>query len=128
MSRYKDLISSSTQLKSLDDYAGSLYFFEPFYQLMRQTLWAENMIRHKVQERIKADNYLHLHVIPSENDELLKKNYKVSGKDMETSWRSMLSDQSKYIIVDPQRLLSPIEEKYPELMDYLKIRYWGYEK
>jgi len=124
MSRYNKLIESSNLLKSQDDYAGSLYYFEPFYQLMRQTLWAENMITYKEQESIKADNYLHIHVIPSENDELLKKTYKVSGKDMETSWRSMLYDQNKYVIVDPQHLLSPIENKYPELYDYLKNRYW----
>lgn len=125
MSRYNELITKSDQLKSLDNYAGSLYYFEPFYQLMRQTLWAENMIKNKMQERLKADNYLHIHVIPAKNDELLKKTYKASGADMESSWRSMLSDQSKYVIVAPQQLLSPIANKYAELTDYLKTRYWA---
>ena len=125
MSRYNDLITSSTQLKSLDDYDGSLYYFEPFYQLMRQTLWAEKMVLNKDTERLKADNYLHVHVIPSENDELLLKKYKVSGEEMEKSWRKMLTDQSKYVIIDPENLLAPIVSQYPALIDYLSTRYWN---
>lgn len=124
MSRYNDLITKSDQLKSLEDYAGSLYYYEPFYQLMRQTLWAENMVRSKNSERLKADNFLHIHVIPSENDELLQKKYKVSGKGMEESWRKMLIDQSKYVIIDPKTLMLPTATKYPELNEYLRTRYW----
>ena len=125
MSRYNDLISASFQLKSLDDYAGSLYYYEPFYQLMRQTLWAENMVAHKSSERLAADNFLHIHVIPSENDELLLKKYKVSGNTMEKSWRGMLSDQSKYVIISPETLLAPVASSYPKLIDYLSVRYWN---
>lgn len=119
------MINASVQLKSLDVYAGSLYYYEPFYQLMRQTLWAEKMITHKESERLAADNYLHIHVIPSENDELLQKKYKVSGDTMEKSWRCMLADQSKYVIVSPEKLLAPVTSSYPELIDYLSIRYWN---
>ena len=45
-SRYNDLILNSSQLavKKLD-----CYYFEPFYQLMRQTTWAEQMIQNKNQ-------------------------------------------------------------------------------
>lgn len=125
MSRYNDLIDASPQLKSLDNYCGSIYYYEPFYQLMRQTLWAENMVAHKESERLSANDYLHVHVIPSENDELLLKTYKVSGIGMEQSWRNMLSDQSKYIIIDPKDLLAPIASKFPNLTDYLSIRYWS---
>lgn len=125
MSRYNDLISASVQLKSLNDFFGSIYYYEPFYQLMRQTLWAENMVAHKDSERLAADNYLHIHVIPSENDELLLKKYKVSGDTMERSWRSMLTDQSKYVIVSPESLLAPIASSYPELTEYLSARYWN---
>lgn len=124
MSRYTNLIDSSKQLKSLSSYQGSLYYFEPFYQLMRQTLWAEQMVSHKNQERLKSDNYLHIHIIPNENDELLHKRYKVSGKGMEESWREMLSDQSKYVIIDPAKLLEPVKSLYPQLFTYLSKRYW----
>ena len=121
--RYSALTDASLQLKSLDSYYGSIYYQEPFYQLMRQTLWAENVVKLK-EEKLKADNYMHIHVIPSANKDLLAKKYSVSGMGMEDTWRSMLSDQSKYIIIDPQELLEPIKDKYPELVSYLRKRYW----
>lgn len=124
MSRYNDLISASGQLKSLNNYAGSIYYFEPFYQLMRQTLWAEKVVENRATERLAADNYLHIHVVPVENNELLNKKYNVSGEGMEKSWRGMLTDKSKYIIIDPEKLLAPIAGKYPTLTDYLSMRYW----
>lgn len=124
MNRYNKLITNSKQLKTLNNYTGSIYYQEPFYQLMRQTLWAERLIANKDNERLKADNYLHIHVIPSENDELLHKKYKVSTKNMEQSWRSMLTDERKYVIVDPKYLFSPIKEKYAKLANYLATRYW----
>lgn len=56
---------------------------------MRQTLWVEQMIKNKNKETLKADNFIHLHVIPKKNTTLLNKIYKCSGldigKDMEKS-------------------------------------------
>lgn len=118
------LIDASNYLKSLKKYRNSVYFFEPFYQLMRQTLWAEQMIKYKANEILKTDNYLHLHVIPENNNDLLKKAYKCSGLDMEKTWRKQLKDQSKYIIISPENLIKGIDSnKYNELLAYLKIRY-----
>ncbi|MDX9799311.1 MAG: hypothetical protein RBT05_10690, partial [Bacteroidales bacterium] len=107
-------------------YKESVYFQLPFYQLMRQTLWAEQVIINKEDEVLKADDYLHLHVIPRKNIDLLEKIYKVSGNNMENTWRGQLEDNSKYIIVDPKDFLSPLEgvEKYSELISYLNQRYW----
>jgi len=123
MWRYSDLIKNSSQLKST---ANPCYYFEPFYQLMRQTLWAERMIANKITEKVKADNYLHVHVIPKDNAELLDKKYKCGGLDMETTWRSHLIDQSKYLIVSPDQLLSGIKtDKYKDLIAYLSVRYWN---
>ena len=122
--RYSALTDASTQLKSLGSYYGSVYYQEPFYQLMRQTLWAENIIKHQNTETLKADDYMHIHVIPSANKDLLEKKYSVSSMSMEETWRSMLHDQSKYIIVSPENLLAPVAEKYSELVSYLKKRYW----
>lgn len=120
------MIEASKQLKTLADY--KVYYQEPFYQLMRQTLWAEQVVAHKDTEVLKADNYIHIHVIPSKNEALLRNGrrypYKVSGKSMEDTWRSCLTDQSKYIIVDPKRLLTPIIDNYPDLQKYLSVRYW----
>ena len=121
--RYYALTDASSQLKSMESYYGSVYYQEPFYQLMRQTLWAENVVKLK-EEKLKADNYMHIHVIPSVNKDLLDKKYSVSGMTMEETWRSMLNDQSKYVIVDPRSLFAPIRDKYPELSSYFEKRYW----
>ena len=44
---------------------------------------------------------------------------------MEDTWRSMLNDQSKYVIVDPQDFMEPIKKEYQELYKYVEIRYYG---
>ena len=125
MARYNKLIDSSKQLKSLDNYAGSIYYYGPFYQLMRQTLWVENVIAHKDSESLVADNYLHINIVPTENDALSVKKYKISGQTFEKSWRAMLKDQHKYLKVDPKHLLTPVASKYPQLVKYLSKRYWN---
>ena len=92
---------------------------------MRQTLWVEQMINNKQRETLKATNFLHVHVIPSENSDLLEKKYKCSDKGMEVPWRNHLQDQSKYLIITPKKLMIGINKKtYRNLLEYLKIRYW----
>lgn len=123
LKRYTNLINTSDQLKNNNH---SCYYYEPFYQLMRQTLWAEQMVKNKENETIKADNFLHVHVIPTDNDSLLQKKYKCSGKNMEATWREHLIDQSKYQIISPENLLKWLpESKYTDLKYYLSLRYWN---
>ena len=121
-----NLIGNSKQLKSLPDYKHSIYFQEPFYQLMRQTLWAECICNNKEENVLPAEHFVHIHVCPKENEELLDKWYaEVTNKpSMEEAWREMLSDQSLYHLVDPKELLRPIAKSYPELYNYLQERYW----
>lgn len=120
--RYTSLINQSAQLKAVSH---DCYYFEPFYQLMRQTLWAEQMIQHKNTETIEADDYIHIHVIPDENNELLNKTYPCSSQGMEETWRACLKDQSKYVIIPPEELLAPVtDEQHCILLKYLKKRYW----
>ena len=125
--RYTNIIINSNQLQSEDHYC---YYFEPFYQLMRQTLWAEQIIKNKEQisETLTADNFLHLHIIPKENEDLLllNKKYKCSGLDMEKTWRKNLKDNTKYKIISPDVFLQKIDkEEYAELINYLANRYWS---
>jgi hypothetical protein len=120
--RYRDLINHSTQLKSENH---KCYYFEPFYQLMRQTLWAEQMIAHRSLEKISAENFIHVHVIPQENSDLLDKKYPCSEKEMKATWIEHLHDDSKYKIISPKELLANIDtNKYSELKNYLEKRYW----
>ena len=132
LNRYTSLIDASEQLKTLKEYRGSIYFQEPFYQLMRQTLWVENMVKHQATEQIVADDYLHLHVVPSANRTLLDRRYNIPNKEgiaadckgMEETWKSMLAHPDKYIVIDPEQLFTPIIDRYKVLSDYLRVRYW----
>lgn len=132
LKRYSDLITKSKFLKSCSDYSlspyrNSIYFQEPYYQLMRQTLWAEQMINNKSSENIKADSFVHIHVVPSQNKELLNNGF--SGKNeedgMKKSWENQLLDRSVYRLVDPQLIVETIakDDKYGELVRYLRERY-----
>lgn len=135
LNRYSKLINESSQLKlKKTDYTSSIYFFEPFYQLMRQTLWAEQMIKHKANERVKADDFIHVHVIPKDNHDLLKDDMNTNKRrkgysnreipekfdSLEKTWKSVLKDSNKYKIITPEDLLSKIDK---DLIDYLFKRY-----
>lgn len=122
-SRYDTLIATSKQLKN---HNLNWFYYEPFYQLMRQTLWAEQMIVHNATEKLKADDYIHIHVIPPQNKELLDKLYKCSNKRMAKTWYSLINDKSKYKIIPPDILLGGLHnnQKYSNLLNYLSERYW----
>lgn len=124
LNRYCNLIQNSKQLKNKENYKSSVYFFEPFYQLMRQTLWAEQMVENKEDEDIKADDYINVHVVPSKNTQLRDKKYKCSGLDMSSTWKNQLNDPTKYVLISPDELLENLPEKYKKLKEYLKKRYW----
>ncbi|MDO4819772.1 MAG: hypothetical protein Q3994_05295 [Prevotella sp.] len=124
VNRYSSLIDESEILKSEKNYFGSFYFQEPFYQLMRQTLWAERVIKIEPNEWYGATKCLHLHIIPSANKDLLNRNYRrfpwMNG--LKESWESKLVDKSEYRIIDPKDLLSPVIDE--SLKKYLCQRYW----
>ena len=91
----------------------SIYFREPYYELMRQTLLCEKLIRSGY-----ANDFFHINIIPEKHTEL--------REAVETGFIPMLNDKTKFKIVDPEDLLAPIKENnlYPELIDYLEKRYW----
>lgn len=132
--RYTNLINGSIQLHSLDDYNGSIYFQEPFYQLMRQTLWAEQAILNKDTFFPCATEYMHIHVVPDENGDLLFRKYRNVAWDqthgMVGSWISCLEEKSRYCRRDPKTLFcfilsdEKLSKKYSRLIEYLSERYW----
>jgi hypothetical protein len=95
---------------------------------MRQTLWGEQMVNNKKSETICADDYMHIHIIPYKNVDMLEKKYLCSGMNMSKTWRSCLTDQSKYKIISPEILLGNIDNKYDGLKQYLSKRYWEDKK
>lgn len=101
-------------------------FTEPYYQLMRQTLLAHEIIKSK---EYGADSYLHIHIIPSSNSELKNVNTaegKLTGRTLEETWKNVLVNPDLYLAIDPADLLKPVFN-CPDcisLLSYLKNRYW----
>lgn len=126
LNRYSGLINASEQLIPLPDYHGSIYFQEPFYQLMRQTLWAEQICRSKDESVIPAQHFVHVHVCPKDNALLLDKNYTEVSKErgMENAWKAMLKNKNLYILIDPKDLMRPLYDSHQALCKYLSERYW----
>ncbi len=118
-SRYLDLIAQS---ELLNKNVLSCCWYEPFYQLMRQTLWTEQMLARSVSN-LEADDYIHLHVIPDENLELLHKRYPFSDKGMENTWKSCLIDPNKYVVISPIKLWGT-QNQDTKIFNYLEQRYW----
>ena len=87
--RYAKLLAGSGQIRPAKD---EELYREPFYQLMRQTLLLEQLVRHRDTERLGADGFLHVHAVPSGNRDLLDKAYLPHGLGMEAHWRRLLVD------------------------------------
>ena len=101
-------------------------FTEPYYQLMRQTLLAHQMIKAK---EYQADTYLHIHVIPADNKELKDVNTadgKLKGNKLEDTWKNVLKTPDLYKAIDPSEFLKPAQFCLDCIapLTYLKQRYW----
>lgn len=130
--RYTLLINANKSIdRNQESYLNSSIFHLPFYQLMRQTLWASlNM------EDFKADDYFHIHVVPSYNPMRTKKYARVEKiEGVEEAWKKHLTDcgKEKYIMVDPKQVVEALEnseekDTFSGLINYLKDRYYSFEK
>lgn len=102
----------------------SLYY-EPFYQLMRQTLLAEECVKNSDHN---VSSYSHIHVVPEKNLELKNKitSPYLNGSDIHEAWKKILKDNKKYIVVSPENLLEPVIKACDSksFINYLKVRYW----
>lgn len=121
---YDELIQSidSPFISSIE--VESLYY-EPFYQLMRQTLLAEECVKNRDHG---VTSYKHIHVVPEDNLSL-KENItspQLSGKDIHEVWKGLLKDESTFIHLSPEQLLEPVVELVDtiSILRYLEERYW----
>ncbi len=107
------------------DNHGSLYY-EPFYQLMRQTLLGWKMIQ--VGE-YQCDEYIHLHVIPEKNTELRDRvtSPGLNGSNMSEAWKYVLREPERYIVISPEKFIRPaaICPDIHSIITYLEKRYWN---
>jgi hypothetical protein len=122
---YNKLLEEESCPIVTEDY-GSLYY-EPFYQLMRQTLLGWKMVQHG---EYLCDEYIHLHVIPEGNVELKERitspNLRSKGGNMSDAWKSVLRDRLRYIAITPEEFIKPALDcrDTRSIVAYLEKRYW----
>ena len=119
--RYVDLANlKSSNLKEwiLD------YEWNPLYEFARQELLMEQIIKEKPlcgfgfeKKPLEANDFIHIIVRPDENAEI---------REDIAAFRKTIVEKSKFIEVDPQMLLAPLQqfEEYSDLLTYLQTRYW----
>jgi len=100
-------------------------YYEPFYQLMRQTLLGWEMVKRK---EYGAEDFIHLHIIPEENKHMKEKitSPGLSGVDIEEAWKNTLRKPEKYVVLDPKEFLKPVFDNpdAKSILTYLEKRYW----
>jgi hypothetical protein len=101
------------------------FYFEPFYQMMRQTLLAWKLIEN---EDHCCSDYYHIHVIPDENVDLLNNitSAGMEGENISDAWKRVLKDPDKYKHISPKNFLEPCLEivDSKSFLSYLEKRYW----
>jgi Restriction Endonuclease associating with ARP len=100
-------------------------FFEPYYQLMRQTLLAWQMVEHG---EFGASDWLHVHVVPEQNVALRgggRGAPELVGETMADKWRSALKQPERYVLITPTELLAGAREggRWSEWRRWLRERY-----
>lgn len=104
----------------------SFLFYEPFYQLMRQTLLAWQMTS---KNEYGATEWRHIDVIPQQNltlrDTITSSGLNKYGNSVEQVWKNLLKEPIKYIMTTPEYFISPaLNYDYTkDIMEYLKMRY-----
>ncbi len=102
------------------------FYYEPFYQMMRQTLLGSLCAKNKDHDCV---DFRHVHVIPAENKELLNTitSPKFSGKTLSEAWGKVLKEPQKYKTVSPEEFIRPAGECLDTnaVLEYLKVRYWN---
>ena len=117
LQRYQHLIEKSEQLKvPTDGVPHSIYMKEPQYELMRQTLLVEQMIRKGI-----ADYFFHINIIPNKNEDL--------RQSVEQNYIPMLNNPDLFCIIDPSVFFKPLtiapftnDQQVRMIIEYLQKR------
>jgi hypothetical protein len=101
-------------------------YYEPFYQLMRQTLLGWQISKHKDHGCM---SYRHIHVVPEQNTEfrLNVTSPLLQGANVSEAWLAVLRRPEFYISTTPAVFMRPVAEgrDTKALTDYLQRRYWS---
>jgi len=100
-------------------------YYEPFYELMRQSLLGWKMVN---ANEYNCDEYIHLYIVPNGNNELLLTNTSqgLLGTSVKEAWENALKRPNLFRIITPEELLEPLKNEYntQNFFNYLKERYW----
>ena len=106
LARYASLLSDVGGPIECDD--PLRMFFEPYYQLMRQTLLAWQLTQRESGAWL-ADDWLHVQVIPESNQRLrshVPVGVSVAGHlSLESAWREFLREPVRYRLLSPSQLV-----------------------
>jgi hypothetical protein len=83
-------------------------FYEPYYQLMRQTLLAWQMVEHA---EFDSTDWMHINVVPEGNRALRARSGaapQLVGETLADAWRSVLKKPARYRMVTPTQLLAGV--------------------
>jgi len=103
-----------------------ILYFEPFYQLMRQTLLAQLICQHSDHG---CTSYRHVHVVPEENMEFHRNvtSPGLKGASVSEAWLSVLKQPDLFVATTPTKFMRPVVEGRDTraLTSYLSRRYWA---
>jgi hypothetical protein len=99
-------------------------FFDPYEQLMRQTLLAWQMVEH---HEFEARDWIHVHVVPEKNLALRGRGGAAPdlvGETMGEAWRSVLKEPGRYRLLTASDLLQNVRgERWRGWRSWLGERY-----
>jgi hypothetical protein len=119
---YRQLLQRSDSPIAIADPAS--LFYDPYEQLMRQTLLLWQMAEHR---EFGASDWIHIHVVPAENVALRSRGAAAPdlvGESMAEAWQSVLREPERYRLVTPTELLEGVgDSRWTEWRQWLRARY-----
>lgn len=102
-----------------------VFYYEPFYQLMRQTLLGHQLAKHRDHG---CSGYMHVHVCPKDNLDFQNRVTApaLTGATVAEAWRNALQNPSLFFSTTPEALLTPaLKDCHETWSKYLRQRYWA---
>lgn len=119
---YRPLLERTGCPIAIDDPAH--LFFDPYEQLMRQTLLVWQMVEHR---EFGATDWIHVHVVPEGNVALRGRSGaapNLAGATMAEAWQSVLTEPTRYRLMTATALLDGVGERdWSEWRAWLRERY-----
>ena len=102
------------------------FYYEPFYQLMRQTLLGWQL---STNSDHGCTTYRHIHVVPEANTEFSSglTAPMIVGESVSAAWKGVLKEPELYVGLSPEAFMMPLTDivDTKALMFYLQRRYWA---